>query len=254
MKPQQWASESGIKFHLETPASNNSSLDTFTALCGFSGVFRHQRNENHTFLRCAECERISSANILDVAYHTITTAQGLAQDGVTVGGSGEVSEASPLQSSRPECCPSSALNAEEEVSTGSRKRSECAVHSSVGRPTDFLNLPVPLGREVSGTVEGHGDSVITARRRRDAALTIGYPSENQASPADQILPRSSAQGREGADSSDRESAPEYQGTTIENLFATVERVTLKQRIDFEMRLNRELPRQSDPIHDSNRRW
>lgn len=61
-------------------------------------------------------------------------------------------------------------------------------------------------------------------------------------------------GNTGADSSARESAPEYQGTTIENLVATVERVTLNQRIDFEMRLNRKLPSQFDPIHDSNGRW
>lgn len=41
----------------------------------------------------------------------------------------------------------------------------------------------------------------------------------------------------------------------ENLtYSEVERVTLNQRIDFEMRLNRKLPSQFDPIHDSNGRW
>lgn len=43
------------------------------------------------------------------------------------------------------------------------------------------SLPVPLGREVSGTVEGHGRYPLLGS---DALVA---PSENQASPADQIL-------------------------------------------------------------------
>jgi hypothetical protein len=82
-------------------------------------------------------------------------------------------------------------------------------------------------------------------------MTSGY----QGPPPDsQILPGLTASVETGVQSTASDCAPEYQGTTIENLLATVERVSLKQRIDFEMRLNRELPNMGDPIHDSNGRW
>lgn len=44
-------------------------------------------------------------------------------------------------------------------------------------------LPVPLGREISGTVEGHGTGTTQL-----AQTASKGSSENQASPADQILP------------------------------------------------------------------
>lgn len=50
-------------------------------------------------------------------------------------------------------------------------------------------LPVPLGREVSGTVEGHGIRASVCETMQPAALLAeNGRSENQASPADQSLP------------------------------------------------------------------
>lgn len=97
-----WASEGGLKYHIETAQSDAANGETFTALCGFTGLFQHQRNERHTFLRCFDCERIqaqSTTGILDVADHTISKAENQPfKDGTTVGSSGEATAtASPLQ-------------------------------------------------------------------------------------------------------------------------------------------------------------
>lgn len=66
-KEQAWASENGVKFHIETALSNNKAGQEFTALCGVKGDYLHQRGASQNFMRCEKCFQLSSVTGIDVA-------------------------------------------------------------------------------------------------------------------------------------------------------------------------------------------
>jgi len=147
----------------------------------WAAIFQNVPAMEERFLKTFIAKLMEAAEEIEVA-----DGSGLPNSGVTQGNSGEhdVQRDAAIE---PFVCSSETLPENGQISSGSRAPATRGLEVEGASPSLSPSLPVPLGREVSGTVEGHGDSVITARRRRDAALTIGYPSENQASPADQIF-------------------------------------------------------------------
>lgn len=64
-KQQAWASENGVKFHIEAALSNDKAGQEFTALCGVKGDYLHQRGASQNFMRCEKCLELSSVTGID---------------------------------------------------------------------------------------------------------------------------------------------------------------------------------------------
>lgn len=194
-----WASDSGVKFHIETALSNDKAGQEFTSLCGVKGDYLHQRGASQNFMRCEKCLELSSVtSILDSLDQGNALQQGRS---LRVGDEGGEAPAiaSPLQKFTGERATDARRSDEASISIEKpelERRAYPAVSEMIaanpahmlhasggcleGRPPSramtssvILSLPVhPMGREgVSSGVDGH--AVRTERRPSNLEARAG---------------------------------------------------------------------------------